>query len=61
MLYTDLSPPATSAGKLGPFVGDVFQDLDSAQNTITNLLKISFPPIKGGLVAKQTILDPQTW
>lgn len=25
--YTDFSPAAPSSGKLGPFVGDVFQDL----------------------------------
>jgi hypothetical protein len=61
MDYTDYSPPAASAGKLGPFIGDVYQDLDSKNSKITNLLKIGFPPIKGGLVAKQRIFDANTW
>ena len=59
--YTDFSPPATSTGKLGPFVGDVYQDLDSTQNKITNILDISFPTVRGGLVAKQAIYDKNTW
>lgn len=29
--YSDFFPPSTSSGKLGPFVGDVFQDLNSKQ------------------------------
>lgn len=40
MLYTDLTPAAASNGKLGPFVGDVFQDLDSNNLQIKNLLKV---------------------
>ena len=61
MLYTDFSPAAPSSGKLGPFIGDVFQDLKSGtlrKNTrlqvnrqdegiIRNILKIGFPPIYG--------------
>lgn len=44
LLYTDFSPAAPSSGQLGPFVGDVFQDLDGKNNIIKNILKISFPP-----------------
>jgi PAP_fibrillin len=61
MLYTDFSPPAASAGKLGPFVGDVFQDLDSTNSVIRNVLRISLPPIRGQLTATQRIRDPKTW
>lgn len=59
--YTDFSPPAPSSGKLGPFVGDVYQDLDGKAGIIKNLLKISFPPIIGGLIAKQRIKNRNTW
>ena len=61
MLYTDLEPAAASSGKLGPFVGDVFQDLDSTNGIIKNILSIKFPTIKGALVAFQRIKDPDTW
>ncbi len=61
LVYSDFTPPAPSSGKLGPFVGAVFQDLEPSKQQITNLLDISFPPIRGGLVAKQSIKDPQTW
>ena len=39
MLYTDMEP-APSSGKLGPFVGDVFQDLQPEKDRIVNLLKV---------------------
>lgn len=61
MLYTDFTPAAASSGKLGPFVGDVYQDLDSTQATIRNILKIRFPPIDGALVASQRVRDSNTW
>lgn len=61
MVYTDYSPSGPSSGQLGPFVGDVFQDLDSSKGIIKNLLKIEFPPIAGGLIGLQTIKDPSTW
>lgn len=61
MLYTDFSPPSTSAGKLGPFIGDVYQDLDSNNNIIKNILDLSFPPLTGALIAKQSILNDNTW
>ena len=39
MLYTDMEP-APSSGKLGPFIGDVFQNLCPDENRIYNLLKV---------------------
>ncbi len=61
MLYTDFSPPAPSSGKLGPFIGDVYQDLTDGiltqtklvngirqeEGSIRNILKVAFPPISG--------------
>lgn len=61
MLYTDFEPAAASSGKLGPFVGEVFQDLDMSQGKIKNILKIKFPPIEGALVANASIRDKKTW
>jgi hypothetical protein len=45
----------------GPFNAEVFQNLEPEKNQIQNLLKVSFPDIKGGLVARQSIKDKQTW
>ena len=61
MLYTDFTPAAASSGKLGPFVGDVFQDLDSKEGIIKNILKIGFPPVSGALVANMSIYNKKTW
>ena len=63
MIYTDFHPPALSSGKLGPFIGDVFQDLDGKQGIVKNLLRINFNVIEiiGGLIAKQTIENKNTW
>ena len=66
MDYTDFSPPATSSGKLGPFIGEVYQDLYGSNQTSTagiikNILRIKFPPIIGALVAKQRIVADDTW
>lgn len=66
MHYTDFSPPATSSGKLGPFIGEVYQDLyptnqTSSSGVIENILRITFPPIVGALVAKQRIVADDTW
>jgi PAP_fibrillin len=67
MCYTDFEPAAASSGKLGPFIGDVFQDLtvvSISQNKvgeIKNILKIKFPVIEGALVAKQSIRNANTW
>jgi hypothetical protein len=61
MLYTDITPVQVSSGKLGPFIGKVYQDLDSTQGVIKNILSVALPSIKGGLIAKQRIKDPNTW
>jgi hypothetical protein len=61
MNYTDYSPSGPSSGQLGPFIGDVFQDLNSTEGIIKNLLSIKFPPITGGLLARQSIEDISTW
>jgi len=61
MEYTDFCLPAISTGKLGSFVGDVYQDLDSTQKTKTNILDISLPAVRGRLVAKQAIYDKNLW
>jgi len=61
LLYTDFAPAAPSSGKLGPFVGKVYQKLDAKNNKIYNILDISLPPIKGQLEAKQSVFDSSTW
>jgi hypothetical protein len=45
MLYTDYSPPGPSSGKLGPFVGNVYQDLhldgrDPGNNIAHNIFRL---------------------
>jgi hypothetical protein len=63
MVYTDFDPPGPSAGKLGPFIGDVFQKLEPKKGLIRNILRVELPffRISGGLVARQSIQDSQTW
>lgn len=61
MIYTDYDPPAESAGKVGPFVADVFQDIDSSNKVIKNILKLDFPKIEGFLQANQDVYDASTW
>lgn len=60
MLYTDMEP-APSSGKLGPFIGAVYQDLRPEEDQILNLLKVGFPPIRGGLTADLQIISDDTW
>jgi hypothetical protein len=61
MTYTDYAPAAPSSGQLGPFIGDVYQDLDSNAGIIKNILDIKFPPLRGALIAKQRVKDKVTW
>lgn len=70
MMYTDFSPAAPSSGKLGPFIGDVYQDLTDGiltktkltkgvrrdEGSIRNILKIAFPPISGALYYSLNLL-----
>lgn len=60
MLWTNFSPVAPSSGKLGPFVGDVYQDVDFGGGKARNILRINFPPIAGELVASPSILNDST-
>lgn len=59
--YSDFDPPAPSSGKLGPFVGEVYQSLEPNEQKITNILNVPFPQIRGKLVASQSVLNKQTW
>mmetsp|Transcript_12205 Transcript_12205/g.35060 ORF Transcript_12205/g.35060 Transcript_12205/m.35060 type:complete len:232 (+) Transcript_12205:160-855(+) len=59
MLWTNFRPVAPSSGKLGPFVGDVYQDVDFSGKA-RNILSIDFPPIKGELVAEPAVLNDST-
>ncbi len=65
MIYTDI-PIAPSNGKLGPFIGKVYQDLVPAtsKNTkdgyIKNILDLS-SIINGELCAIQSIYSDDTW
>jgi hypothetical protein len=61
MLYTDFNPPAESSGRIGPFTADVYQDLDSNNKVIKNILKLNFPKIEGFLQANQEVYDSNTW
>lgn len=66
MLWTNYGPPGPSCGKLGPFVGDVYQDLrltrpdDRAAAGVValpprrgearNIFKLAFPPVAAELL-----------
>ena len=64
MRWTNFYPVAPSSGQLGPFVGDVFQDIDLLGNRhgkAKNILRIGpFPPIVGALIASPSIVDDTT-
>jgi hypothetical protein len=49
---------STSAGQVGPFVGDVFQKVD-ADGLYTNIVQLG--PFKGELVATWKVVNPTTW
>lgn len=50
-----------NVGKFGPFVGDVYQDLNPSQYLIQNIADVKFPPIRGVLVADQLVNDKTSW
>jgi hypothetical protein len=60
LLYTD-NPPAPNSGKFGPFIGEVFQELNSEQGKIKNILNLKNPPIVVSLTANQTVKNKNTW
>ena len=45
----------------GPFIGDVYQNLDSNVGIIKNILKLDFLRVEGSLIAKQSIVNGNTW
>ena len=59
MLWTNFSPVAPSSGKLGPFLGDVYQDVDFSGKA-RNILRINLPPIIGELVASPSVVNDST-
>lgn len=60
MLWTNFEPAAPSSGKLGPFVGDVYQDVDFVNGAARNILRIDFPPVAGELRASPSIVNDST-
>lgn len=48
-----------SAGKLGPFVGDVEQHFDLEEGGYTNFVKLG--PVEGALEADWNVVDDSTW
>ena len=61
MEWTNFAPAAPSSGKLGPFVGDVFQDVDLTENQrARNILRVNFPPICGELTASTNVVNDST-
>lgn len=60
LLYTT-AESGGNVGKFGPFVGNVYQDLNPSQNSIKNIGRVDFPPIFGVLVADQSVKDSNSW
>lgn len=60
MRWTNFEPAAPSSGKLGPLVGDVFQDIDLDRSVAKNILRVNFPPICGALTAKTSAVNDFT-
>jgi hypothetical protein len=62
-LYTDA--PGPSGGKLGPFVGRVYQDVDMDEKQYVNILKVgmkgSKPWLEAKLIATWEVVDDETW
>jgi hypothetical protein len=57
MRWTNFSPANNpSSGKLGPLVGDVFQDIDLSNGFARNILRVTFPPIVGELFADPAVV-----
>jgi hypothetical protein len=59
MRWTNFSPAAPSSGKLGPFVGDVYQDIVIPDNA-SNILKVAFPSLAGALKASIGVENDST-
>ena len=57
LVYT--TNEGSSAGKLGPFVGDVIQDIDLSTKKYVNFVRLPF--IEGALTATWDALNDKTW
>lgn len=57
MLFSTV--PGPSSGRVGPFVGDVFQDIKPAEGRIANILRLGL--LRGALEADVTVLDDSKW
>jgi hypothetical protein len=60
MLWTNFAPASPSTGKLGPFIGTVYQDIDLEECLARNIVKIDIPPIAGELVADVKVANSNT-
>jgi len=62
-LYTNA--PGPSGGKLGPFIGRVYQDVDLARMQYVNVLKVgrkgAEPWLEARLVATWDVVEDDTW
>lgn len=62
-LYSDA--PGPSGGRLGPFVGRVYQDVDMAAKKYVNILQVgkkgTAPWLSARLVATWEVKDAETW
>lgn len=57
LLFT--TTQGNSAGKLGPFVGDVFQDIDTSRGVYVNT--VALPLVEGRLGATWDVTGPSEW
>ena len=57
LLYT--TTPGASGGKLGPFIGDVQQEVDIAEGVYINYVRLG--PLTGKLDATWEVINNQQW
>ena len=57
LLYT--TTPGASGGKLGPFIGDVQQEVDIAEGLYVNYVRLG--PLTGKLDATWDVINKQQW
>jgi hypothetical protein len=59
LLYTENS--GSSAGKLGPFIGDVVQSIDMKSKEYINFVRVGGSVFEGALSATWDVLGPKLW
>ncbi|CAM9532500.1 unnamed protein product [Discosporangium mesarthrocarpum] len=60
MLFTNV--PGPSSGRVGPFVGDVYQDINAEKQRIRNILELGPEwALRGALEADVEVLDGSNW